>query len=165
MPRYTITEPHPTVVKDHYTHAGRGGAGNYFRAPTTTPASGVPTPAAEPTIPTTTTTTATAPSSSSSSSSTRFYSGRGGAGNLHVAPRPPALSFEEEYRRQARAGAKPVSHVGRGGAGNVYARVDAIVPATERKTSDASSCASSDSSTSGRSGFLGRLSKTLSRNH
>ena len=162
MPRYTITEPHPTVVKDHYTHAGRGGAGNYFRAPATTPASGVPTPAAEPVTTTSTTTTTT----SSSSSSARFYSGRGGAGNLHVAPsRPPALSFDEEYRRQARAGAKPVGHVGRGGAGNVYAHVDATVP-VGRKTSDASSCASSDSGASGRSsGFLGRLSKTLSRNH
>lgn len=159
MPRYTITEPHPTVVKDHYTHAGRGGAGNYFRAPATTPASGIATAA---TLPTTTT---------GKTTTTRFYSGRGGAGNLHEAPssRPPPalLSFDEEYRRQARVDAKPVAHVGRGGAGNVYAPATAPVPtAAARKTSDASSCASTESAASGRSsGFLGRLSKSLSRNH
>ena len=161
MPRYTITEPHPTVVKNHYTHAGRGGAGNYFRAPATTPASGIPTPAAEePPI--------TPPTSipSSKTQTTRFYSGRGGAGNLHEAPRAPTLSFDEEYRRQARVEAKPVAHVGRGGAGNVYAHPVAGA-APGRKASDAESCASTESGASGRSsgGFLGRLSKSLSRNH
>ncbi|KAK7753993.1 hypothetical protein SLS62_004092 [Diatrype stigma] len=158
MTRYTIQEPHPTVVQNHYTHAGRGGAGNYFRAPATTPASGVPT---EP--------TASISSSSSSSSrpaAARFYSGRGGAGNSHVAPKPPAMSFDEEYQRHAHIEAKPVGHVGRGGAGNVYDHTAGRDPSSSRKVSDASSHNSSSSSGSGRSGrFLDRLSKTLSRNH
>ncbi|RYO82736.1 hypothetical protein DL764_009569 [Monosporascus ibericus] len=145
MARYTITEPHPTVVKNHYVHAGRGGAGNYFRAPDTTPASGVPT---EPVAPPATT--------------TRFYSGRGGAGNLHTAPKPPAMSFDEEYQRQAHIEDKPVGHVGRGGAGNVYGHTAATPSA--RKSSDASSDSSSSSGSS-RSGIIGRLSKTLSRHH
>ncbi len=157
MPRYTITEPHPTVVQNHYTHAGRGGAGNYFRAPATTPASGVPTT----TTPTTTTTTVAA--AEPAPPTTRFYSGRGGAGNSHVAPKPPAMSFDEEYGRKARIEGKAVGHVGRGGAGNVYDHTTGAISAS-RKTSDASSLASSSSSGSGRSGFLGRLSTTLSRN-
>lgn len=153
MTIYTIREPHPTVVQNHYTHAGRGGAGNYFRAPATTPASGVPT---EPTA-----------SSSNRPPATRFYSGRGGAGNSHVAtPKPPAMSFDEEYQRHAHIETKPVGHVGRGGAGNVYDHTGRENNSSSRKASDASSHASSSSSGSGRSGrFLDRLGKTLSRNH
>ncbi|EMR64299.1 hypothetical protein UCREL1_8722 [Eutypa lata UCREL1] len=162
MPHITVSEPHPTVVKNHYTHAGRGGAGNYFRAPATTPASGVPT-APSVSAPTTNT------SSSRTTTTQRFYSGRGGAGNLHVAPKPPAMSFDEEYERHAHIEAKPVGHVGRGGAGNVFDHTHTHAHAhdsSSRKTSDASSLASSSSSGSGRSaGILERLSKTLSRNH
>ncbi|KAK8073518.1 hypothetical protein PG994_004417 [Apiospora phragmitis] len=43
MPCFTVNEPHPTVRKDSFTHSGRGGAGNFFRAPETTPATGIST--------------------------------------------------------------------------------------------------------------------------
>ncbi|KAI8959645.1 hypothetical protein F5Y11DRAFT_297622 [Daldinia sp. FL1419] len=126
MPDLTITEPHPTVPKNSYTHSGRGGAGNYFRAPTTTPSSGV----------------ATKPTTVKSTTS-RFYSGRGGAGNAHVSAAKPVLSFDEEYTHKSHIEQKPVGYVGRGGAGNVYG---AFGSSTSRKGSDASSQHSSSSS-------------------
>ncbi|OTB09965.1 hypothetical protein K445DRAFT_323434 [Daldinia sp. EC12] len=126
MPSLTITEPHPTVPKNSYTHSGRGGAGNYFRAPTTTPSSGIAT---KPT---------TAPHTTS-----RFYSGRGGAGNAHVAAAKPVLSFDEEFTHKSHIEQKPVGYVGRGGAGNVYG---ASIFSSSRKGSDASSQHSSSSS-------------------
>lgn len=138
MPSYTITEPHPTVPQNSYTHAGRGGAGNIFRAPATTPASGVPT---------STSVTATTTGSSSSSGS-RFYSGRGGAGNARPAAARPVISFDEEYRERT-VTTSSAGYVGRGGAGNAVAS-----RAGGRKDSDASS--GSDSS-SVRSGFWARL--------
>ncbi|KAL2152589.1 hypothetical protein VTH82DRAFT_5773 [Thermothelomyces myriococcoides] len=110
---YTITEPHPTVPQNSYTHSGRGGLGNFFRAPATTSPSGVPTPA---------TTSTTSSSSSSSSSRRRFYSGRGGAGNAHAASERPVMSFDEEVARaevREKKNSGGVSHVGRGGAGNI----------------------------------------------
>ncbi|KAI0836678.1 hypothetical protein F5Y06DRAFT_100870 [Hypoxylon sp. FL0890] len=128
MPDYTIAEPHPTVPKNTYTHSGRGGAGNYFRAPATTPSSGVETK------PTT-----------AKKTTSRFYSGRGGAGNAHVAAEKPVLSFDEEFARQSHIEQKPVGYVGRGGAGNVYG---ATGPSTARKGSDASSQHSTSSSDS-----------------
>lgn len=139
MGRLTITEPHPTVPQNSYTHSGRGGAGNYFRAPKTTPAAGVPTTA-----------------STASPSTGRFYSGRGGAGNAHASTQRPTMSFEELYKVQSHIEEKPQGHVGRGGAGNVY---------NTRKGSDAASHRSSFSSTdsSKSSGFLARLSQTISR--
>src|SRR4051794_31059770 len=97
MPFYTITEPHPTVPQNSYTHSGRGGAGNIFRAPATTPASGVP-----PLTQTRSNDSARSSVSSGSTSSgagTRFYSGRGGAGNAHAASERPVISFDEEYAR------------------------------------------------------------------
>ncbi|KAK3308004.1 uncharacterized protein B0T15DRAFT_93739 [Chaetomium strumarium] len=107
---YTITEPHPTVPQNTYTHSGRGGLGNFFRAPATTPSSGVPTPA-----------TSSTTSSNSSSSTRRFYSGRGGAGNAHAAVERPVLSFDEEFQRaEVREKTATISHVGRGGAGNIF---------------------------------------------
>ncbi|KAH7025812.1 uncharacterized protein B0I36DRAFT_351772 [Microdochium trichocladiopsis] len=140
MPRYTINEPHPTVAKDAFIHAGRGGAGNHFRAPVTTPASGV-TSTVKPMPPT----------------SARFYSGRGGAGNAHAKAERPIISFDEEYARQSAREQKLRGHVGRGGAGNAYSKatVDSV---PVRKGSDASSHRSSTSSSSVRSGFFARLS-------
>jgi len=137
MPSYTITEPHPTVVKNSYTHSGRGGAGNFFRAPATTPASGVPIPAA-----------ATAPTTS-----TRFYSGRGGAGNIHSAADRKVISFDEEFQRaEVREKASTMTHVGRGGAGNVFStKLDSSAGSTTRRDSE-----STTGST--RSGFWHRLS-------
>ncbi|KAL7622831.1 hypothetical protein AAE478_006510 [Parahypoxylon ruwenzoriense] len=128
MPDYTITEPHPTVQKNSYTHSGRGGAGNFFRAPATTPASGVETK-----------------SKTASTTTSRFYSGRGGAGNAHASTERPVLSFDEEFAHQSHIEQKPVGYVGRGGAGNIYGASD---PSPPRKGSDASSQHSSRSSSS-----------------
>jgi len=138
MPSYTITEPHPTVLKNTYTHSGRGGAGNFFRAPETTPAAGVPTRAP-----------ATSPPSTA-----RFYSGRGGAGNVHAPAERTALSFDEEFQRaEVREKATTVS-VGRGGAGNVFSSVASASTGARRD---------SDSTTgSTRSGFWKRLSHVAS---
>jgi hypothetical protein len=138
MPRYTITEPHPTVEKNSYTHAGRGGAGNTFRAGATTASTGVPTVAPVP-----------------QASSGRFYSGRGGAGNVHKAAERQSLSVGDEYAQRVKASSS--GHVGRGGAGNISQAKK------NRKESDASTSSGSrrdSSSTAGsvRAGFWGRLS-------
>ncbi|KAK5662735.1 hypothetical protein OQA88_6142 [Cercophora sp. LCS_1] len=135
MPSFTITEPHPTVPKNSYVHSGRGGAGNFFRAPQTTSPAGVPTPA-----------TSAAPSSS-----TRFYSGRGGAGNVHSAAERQTISFDEEFQRaEVREKTATITHVGRGGAGNVF---------SSSSTKGESSRRDSESTTgSTKSGFWGRLS-------
>ncbi|KAI1418358.1 hypothetical protein F5Y13DRAFT_149031 [Hypoxylon sp. FL1857] len=140
MPDYTIAEPHPTIPKNAYTHSGRGGAGNYFRAPATTPSSGVET---KPTTVKQTT--------------SRFYSGRGGAGNAHVSAEKPVLSFDEEFARQSHIEQKPVGYVGRGGAGNIYG---ATGPSTIRKGSDASSQHSTSSS-----GSLSNIWSRISHRH
>ena len=153
MPRYTISEPHPTVPQNSYTHSGRGGLGNFFRAPATTSPAGVPTPA---TSGTTTT------SSNRSNSPRRFYSGRGGAGNAHSTAVRPVLSFDEEFTRaEVREKTATMSHVGRGGAGNIFATG---VLGGERKKSidDGEELGRRDSaSTSGSgrsmSGFWGRV--------
>lgn len=156
MPRYTITEPHPSVAQNSYIHSGRGGAGNFLRAPLTTAPSGVPTPVVVPLQPTASRGSLT---STSSTASRFYYSGRGGAGNAHAAIERPVLSFEEEYNARARRGEEPeaeeaiitmsptlASHghlVGRGGAGNF---------AGKKKRSGSSSSSSAASSASGRSG-------------
>jgi hypothetical protein len=140
MGKVTVLEPHPTVVVNQYIQSGRGGAGNLFRAPITTPASGIPSQ-----------TQASPPSTLS------FHTGRGGAGNARVGPPEPAISLDEEYERQLNIEQKPVGHVGRGGAGNVFG--------SARKASDASSRRSSSSTNSDGSGFWRRLSKSVSRGH
>lgn len=110
---YTITEPHPTVQANAYTHSGRGGLGNTFRAPTTvTPAAGIPTPL-----------TKVSSGSSATHTSTRFYAGRGGAGNAYPASERQAVNLDDEYVYAAKAAAKSTTtggYVGRGGAGNFY---------------------------------------------
>lgn len=141
MPHFTVAEPHPTVRQNTYTHSGRGGAGNFFRAPATTPASGVAT---EPKV---------LPPSTSN-----FHSGRGGAGNAHVSESRPVMSFDEEFKLQSLIEQKRVGHVGRGGAGNVY---DAATPHPQRKGSDDASTSSSGSSQSGK--ILDRVSSAFSR--
>ncbi|KAK8071209.1 hypothetical protein PG997_011412 [Apiospora hydei] len=150
MPRFTVNEPHPTVEKDSYTHSGRGGAGNFFRAPETTPSTGIST---EPI------TTAPRPSMG------RFYSGRGGAGNAHASAQRPVMSFEESYKLQSLIEEKATGYVGRGGAGNAVVKgVPASSSGGQRKGSDASSVASSRSSGSIRSNLMERISSTLRRN-
>lgn len=147
MPRFTVNEPHPTVAKDSFTHSGRGGAGNFFRAPETTPSTGIST---EPI------TTAPRPSMG------RFYSGRGGAGNAQSAAQRPVMSFEESYKLQAMVEQKATGYVGRGGAGNAFVKG---APASQRKNSDASSVASSNSSGSVRSNIMERITSSLRRSN
>lgn len=139
MSSYTITEPHPTVRKNSFTHTGRGGAGNFFRAPETTSPSGVPTPAV----------------TTSTTSSTRFYSGRGGAGNVHAASERQTLSFDEEFQRaEVREKTSTIMHVGRGGAGNIFSNTSSSA------AKDSASVRRDSDSTTGstRSGFWHRLS-------
>ncbi|KAK4138814.1 hypothetical protein BT67DRAFT_369158 [Trichocladium antarcticum] len=157
---YTITEPHPTVPQNSYTHSGRGGLGNFFRAPATTSPSGVPTPL-EPAPTSTSTSTSTSPTSSARPRA--FYSGRGGAGNAHAAAERPVLSFDEEFARAETRDRAPVSYVGRGGAGNFYASAAKTAGDDGSSISRVSSAASTaGSGSSARSGFWGRV---LSRTH
>lgn len=143
MSSFTVTEPHPTVLQGSYARAGRGGAGNFFRAPATTPATGVPT-VSKPMPPTT----------------SRFYSGRGGAGNARSAKDRNVVSFDEQYKLQNHIEGRPSGFVGRGGAGNAFG---APVAPSQRKESDASSHRSNSSSGSVKSGFLRRLSSISSK--
>lgn len=176
MPRYTITEPHPTVAKNTYVHAGRGGAGNHFRAPQTTAPSGVPTA-----LPPTASTSSTSTSGASSSAATaaplpprRFYSGRGGAGNAHSHAERPVLSFEDEFsradKRERSAALGSGYHVGRGGAGNFASgsgpdgngpTAPSFMTGKKSRTGSGSSVASSESAGSVGSGILRRLSGVL----
>ncbi|KAJ0119308.1 hypothetical protein N8I77_001996 [Diaporthe amygdali] len=149
MPNYSITEPHPTVAASTWCHAGRGGAGNFFKAPkAVTSPSGVPTPITQ-TI------------SNSTTATNKFHSGRGGAGNAHSSIERPVMSFEAEYERKERTESvtRP-AFTGRGGAGNFKSASSK----QSRKGSDAStiSNASTKSGSSTRSGFMGRLSASLS---
>lgn len=155
---YYITEPHPTVLQNTYTHAGRGGAGNLFRAPVTTPSTGVPTEVK-------------LAKTVSSGNSTRFYSGRGGAGNIHKSTERPTLSFDEEYAMaDAREKATLHGYVGRGGAGNFY-NPTATIPGLAKKdrkhsvvSNDSDRRDSVSSAGSTRSGFLARIT-SIGRSH
>ncbi|KAI3393799.1 hypothetical protein diail_3620 [Diaporthe ilicicola] len=149
MPSYSITEPHPTVAASTWCHAGRGGAGNFFKAPkAVTAPSGVPTPISH-TI------------SNSTSATSKFHSGRGGAGNAHSSIERPVMSFEHEFERKERSeSTSRPAFTGRGGAGNFKSASSK----QSRKGSDASTAsnASTKSGSSTHSGFLGRLSASLS---
>ncbi|KAL1902907.1 hypothetical protein Sste5346_000819 [Sporothrix stenoceras] len=132
---YTITEPHPTVRANAYTHSGRGGLGNTFRAPTTvTPAAGIPTPL-----------TRVSSGSSATHTSTRFYAGRGGAGNAYPASERPAVNLDDEYIYATKAAAKSTStggYVGRGGAGNFYSHKSSSSSQSHKKSSGSTSTSS-----------------------
>jgi hypothetical protein len=110
---YIITEPAPSSTT--YMRSGRGGAGNTYR--------GTPI-----------TTTGSAAPSTVSVSSRRFFTGVGGAGNVHQANERPAMSIDDEVRRLAREELSSAGHTGIGGAGNVY----------RRKASDASDSSAAD---------------------
>ncbi|KAH7356748.1 hypothetical protein BKA65DRAFT_213893 [Rhexocercosporidium sp. MPI-PUGE-AT-0058] len=141
---FQLVEPHPSV--NTYIHAGRGGAGNYFKAPKTSNGSTARGPASlfENGLP---------------KSTSMFSSGRGGAGNIHKPSERAIFSFDEELQLQKTREEKmkdgAVYHIGRGGAGNW----SSTRPESSRKDSSSSS----DSNGSVRSGFLGRLSHTLER--
>ena len=138
---YSVTEPHPNVSR--YTHSGRGGAGNTFKAGQISSGATARGPASlfGGIIPQT---------------SSRFSSGRGGAGNIKPVSEKAIFSFDEELERQSSREKKlaegAIYHVGRGGAGNWAS----ISPSSSRKDSS-----SSDEST--RSGFFSRLSHTFER--
>ncbi|KAH8596460.1 hypothetical protein B0O99DRAFT_510560 [Bisporella sp. PMI_857] len=133
---YRVTEPHPNVQQNMYTHSGRGGAGNTFKAPKTThgPSAHGPASLFGSYLPQT---------------SSKFSSGRGGAGNIHPSSEKATFSFDDELERQATRDKKlkegAVYHVGRGGAGNWTV----AQPKSSRK--DSSSSTESD-----RSGFFSR---------
>ncbi|KAJ1326276.1 DUF3602 domain-containing protein [Microdochium nivale] len=105
-----------------------------------------------------------APTTSAKPASSRFYSGRGGAGNAHSKAERPVLCFDEEFARHAAQEQKLRGHVGRGGAGNAYSKPEGAEGPVVRKGSDASSHRSSSSSSSVRSGFFARLGKVSSKN-
>ncbi|KAF2753527.1 hypothetical protein EJ05DRAFT_505160 [Pseudovirgaria hyperparasitica] len=125
---YSITEPHPTVPTSHYIYTGRGGAGNFTKAPANlTPGRTASGPASR--IPLTSHTRnqssdTTSTSATACEPSAYYASGRGGAGNLHRffgSQRERAIfSFDEELavQRRLQERAAPVYHIGRGGAGN-----------------------------------------------
>jgi hypothetical protein len=140
---YKITEPHPTVQK--YTHAGRGGAGNTFKASKTSNGTVASGPASHfDHLPTT---------------GSKFSSGRGGAGNIRNNSERAVFSFDDELQRQSTreqmAKNGGVWHVGRGGAGNW------TTSASGSSRKDSTSSAGSGDSI--RSGFFGRLSNTFER--
>ncbi|ODA80775.1 hypothetical protein RJ55_03734 [Drechmeria coniospora] len=131
---YRLTEPEPSTAS--YVRTGRGGAGNVFRPASSSASSDKP---------------ATMASSAATSSSNRrsFFSGIGGAGNVHPPTARPSVSasLDDAVRHaQARDNA-PLGYCGRGGAGNVFYNdkrpfaVDA-----RRKGSDASFSSSSTAS-------------------
>jgi hypothetical protein len=149
---YRVTEPHPSVPSSAYMHSGRGGAGNTFRAPTTTQGSSAWGPPSAVALPV---------------SSNKFTSGRGGAGNVHNASERAIFSFDEELERQQNREehAAPVYHIGRGGAGNWATNEPTSRPHSPRKSS--SSSINTDDSSRGRrsvEGVFQRISATFSRN-
>ncbi|KAK2934735.1 Protein of unknown function DUF3602 [Fusarium oxysporum f. sp. vasinfectum] len=138
---YILTEPSPST--NVFVRSGRGGYGNISRASkdTTSSTRTVVTPS---TTPKTTTTT---------TPSRRFFSGIGGAGNVHRASEQPSVSLDDEYDRIAARDQMAAGHVGIGGAGNVF----------HRKDSDAGSDASDSSSMSSKTKLWARVSSTFSR--
>lgn len=134
-----IAEPHPTVQAGNYTHAGRGGAGNTFRVSS----SG--------------TSSSSRPVKVSRSSGKKFYSGIGGAGNVHGADERAALNLGEEFDRARVRDSAPAGHVGVGGAGNVYRKHRA------GPSESTGSPRTSHESQSSSAGFWGRISTSSHR--
>ncbi|KAF5609485.1 uncharacterized protein FSUBG_3959 [Fusarium subglutinans] len=144
MPSYILTEPSPST--NVFVRSGRGGYGNISRASKDTPSSSSSNSSSNRTVVTSSTTTTTTPSR-------RFFSGIGGAGNVHRASEQPSVSLDDEYDRIAARDQMAAGHVGIGGAGNVF----------HRKDSDAGSDASDSSSMSSKSKLWARVSSTFSR--
>ena len=123
-----ISTPRPSLAPNAYTHSGRGGAGNTYRVSSK-----------EPSQPSST----TASSSSSSSKPRRFYSGVGGAGNVHAADErpPPGLNLDEEIARARARERSGYVRSGIGGAGNIFRKgkkeeaEEAVVGEKERRGS------------------------------
>ena len=134
MPNYIVTEPSPSTTS--YIRSGRGGAGNIARVSNNTHH------------------TSTSHAATTTAPSRRFFSGIGGAGNVHKASERPALSLDEEFDRAQAREHTSVGHCGIGGAGNIF----------HRKGSDARSDVSSSSSLSSSSKLWSRVSGSFSRN-
>jgi hypothetical protein len=141
---FQLVEPHPKV--NVYAHTGRGGAGNFFKAPKTSNGSTARGPASlfEHGLP---------------KNTSNFSSGRGGAGNIHKPSERAIFSFDEELAlqrtREDKMKGGAVYHVGRGGAGNFAS--------TRPESSRKESSSSTDSNDSLRAGFFGRLSNHSER--
>jgi len=151
---YRLAEPHPTVAT--YTHSGRGGAGNTFKAPITTRGSDASGPASlfKDGLP--------------YNANAKFSSGRGGAGNVHSNRERTIFSFDEELARQAsremrEKEGRAAWHVGRGGAGNMMSSPTRSPNGSAARTGSTSSSSSAGSDDSARSTFLRRLSQTFDR--
>ncbi|KAM0276220.1 hypothetical protein ACHAQH_006984 [Verticillium albo-atrum] len=115
-----VTTPRPSAAPNTRIHTGRGGAGNTFRAaPSKPPPSSTSAPSASSSSTPGAVATKPAPASTSTR---RFYSGIGGAGNVHAAGERPAVSFEEEIARARARERSGVGRMGIGGAGNVFRR-------------------------------------------
>jgi hypothetical protein len=141
---YSLTEPHPTTRPNHYTHTGRGGAGNMYK----------------PTSSTISTSTPLRQTVSHASSSGKFSSGRGGAGNIRPVQEAAPFSFDEELSLQTtREQNHDVWHVGRVGAGNWTRKGGEEDEGLRRKETGGSE----SSQGSARSGWLGRLSGAFER--
>ncbi|KAG7136707.1 hypothetical protein HYQ45_005867 [Verticillium longisporum] len=122
-----VTTPRPTAAPNTRIHTGRGGAGNTFRAaPSKASSSSSVSGSASASAPAPTAASSAGPSTARtaapSSSTRRFYSGIGGAGNVHAAGERPAVSFEEEIARARAREKSGVGRVGIGGAGNIFRR-------------------------------------------
>lgn len=129
---YSVVEPHPSAQPRAYLATGRGGAGNYSRAPSNLTAG----PNAQGPPSRVHLNPSSSFSASSSTKSPSFHSGRGGAGNVHPATERAIFSFDEELERQLSQDRKaaPVYHVGRGGAGNTYGGAVNAYPRTARRS-------------------------------
>lgn len=158
---YSVTEPHPSVVKGAYLGSGRGGAGNYVHYSDATLTSGP---------------NATGPPARVELTRPKVqrtvFAGRGGAGNMykssraHYSPEPEVFQFDEELMKRRESVPAPMYHIGRGGAANFVVEK----PNANRMNSTASvASVSSERSTSSSvrrsvEGAFSKLSKRLSKN-
>lgn len=157
---YSVTEPHPSVVKGGYIGTGRGGAGNYkhYKSSELSAGPSATGPAARVTLP--------------QPETRNVAAGRGGAGNMFRAT-PPAFEaeqrvfqFDEEMVKRREAAA-PMYHIGRGGAANF---VDETKPRANRMGSTDSTASISSERSTGSSvrrsveGAFGRMTRKLSKN-
>jgi Protein of unknown function (DUF3602) len=142
--KYHITEPHPSVPKSHWIHAGRGGAGNITHVNPKKITSG-PDASGPASV------TAIKPHAPTS----LFVSGRGGAGNIHQEKERAIFSFDEELQQQQRLmeHQAPVYHIGRGGAGNL------IHDGERRRGSGSSASSASSTASAPRVSLEGALNK------
>ncbi|KFZ08096.1 hypothetical protein V502_09559 [Pseudogymnoascus sp. VKM F-4520 (FW-2644)] len=123
---FSIAEPAPTPLPNHYTPAGRGGAGNMYKPSIfssslsrTSTASSNGSTLSKSSSGSSASSLAKSSTRSSSSSTQRVFAGRGGAGNVRLQAEEEPFSFADEVRDQTRREEREKMYVvGRGGAGN-----------------------------------------------